>query len=169
MKKSLASAFSSILVVGVNKFFVYFQTQALALTRPKTPKKDDSGSPPSSMRPIDSLRSPIAEAPHSRPSSKTPVHSSANSEHLNNTLELNSSNSNANSNPKVSPSPISSSEKSNHHNDNMNNNGLSSNNHSQQFSSHSLNGPEKILPSPSIDRKDFDFTKVNGEFFSLVS
>ena len=25
------------------------------------------------------------------------------------------------------------------------------------------NGPEKLLPSPAIDRKDFDFTKVNGK------
>lgn len=149
----------------VNNFIVVsLQTQALALTRPKTPKKEESGSPPSSIRPSDNLRSPIAEAPHSRSNSKTPVHSSANSEHQVNTLELNSSNSNANSNPKVSPSPISSSEKSNHHNDSMNNNGVSSNHHSQQYSSHSLNGPEKILPSPSIDRKDFDFSKVNGKF-----
>lgn len=63
----------------------------------------------------------------------------------------------------MSPSPLSSSEKSNHHNDNMNNNGVSGSNHSQPFSSHSMNGPDKVLPSPSIDRKDFDFSKVNGE------
>lgn len=25
------------------------------------------------------------------------------------------------------------------------------------------NGPDKLLPSPVIDRKDFDFTKVNGK------
>lgn len=151
----------------VNNHFIshlfYLQTQALALTRPKTPKKDESGSPPSSVRQNDNLRSPIADAPQSRPNSKTPVHSNSNSEHHNNTLELNSSNSNANSNSKVSPSPLSSSEKSNHHNDNVNNNGVSGNNHSQQYSSPSVNGPEKILPSPSIDRKDFDFSKVNGE------
>lgn len=146
-----------------NFIVVFLQTQALALTRPKTPKKDDSGSPPSSIRQIDNLRSPIAEAPHLRQTSKMPVHNSANTEHQNNSLELNSSNSNANSNSKVSPSPLSSSEKSNHHNDSMNNNGVSNNNHSQQYSSHSLNGPDKILPSPSIDRKDFDFSKVNGE------
>lgn len=78
-------------------------------------------------------------------------------------LDLNSSNSNANSNSKVSPSPLSTSEKSNHHSEIMNNNGVNSNNHSQ-YSSHSLNGPEKVLPSPSIDRKEFDFSKVNGEF-----
>lgn len=143
------------------------QTQALALTRPKTPKKDESGSPPSTIRQSDNLRSPIAEAPHSRPNSKTPVHSSLNSEHQSNSVELNLSISNANSNSKVSPSPLSSSEKSNHHNDSMNNNGVGSNNHSQHYSSHSLNGPEKILPSPSIDRKDFDFSKVNGEYFLL--
>jgi hypothetical protein len=139
------------------------QTQALALTRPKTPKKEESGSSPSSVRQNDNLRSPIAEAPLSRPNSKTPSHSNLNSEQQNNTLELNLSNSNANSNSKVSPSPLSSSEKSNHHNDSMNNNGVSGNNHSQQFTNQSLNGPDKVLPSPSIDRKDFDFSKVNGE------
>jgi hypothetical protein len=67
----------------------------------------------------------------------------------------------------VSPSPLSS-EKSNHHNENVNNNGVSGNNHSQQFANQSSNGPEKILPSPSIDRKDFDFSKVNGEFFQPI-
>lgn len=146
-----------------------FQTQALALTRPKTPKKEETGSPPSSIRQSDNLRSPIAEAPHSRPNSKTPVHSTANSEHQSSALELSSSNSNANSNSKVSPSPLSLSEKSNHHNDSMNNNGVNSSNHSQHFSNHSMNGPDKVLPSPSsIDRKDFDFTKVNGEFQSFI-
>lgn len=172
--KSVASASSSIQSVGApndvnnSHFVLNLQTQALALTRPKTPKKDEAGSPLSSIRHNDNLRSPIAEAPHSRPNSKTSVHCNSNSEHHNNTLELNSSNSNANSNSKVSPSPLSSSEKSNHHNDSMNNNGVSGNNHSQQYSNHSLNGPEKILPSPSIDRKDFDFSKVNGEFSSCV-
>lgn len=136
-----------------------FQTQALALTRPKTPpKKDEPGSPPSLIRPSDNLRSPIADATHSRPNSKTPIHCNTSGEQANNSLELNSSNSNANSNSKVSPSPLSSSEKSAHNKDNGNN-GLSISNHSQQFS----NGPDKILPSPSIDRKDFDFSKVNGE------
>lgn len=139
------------------------------MTRPKTPKKDETGSPPSSVRQNENLRSPIAEAPHSRPNSKTPVHSNSNSEQQSSTLELNLSNLNANSNSKVSPSPISSSEKSNHHNESANNNGLSSNNHSQQFMNQSLNGPEKVLPSPSIDRKDFDFSKVNGEFATNFS
>lgn len=147
---------------------VYFQTQALALTRPKTPtKKDDAGSSPTRLS--ESLQSPIADSQHSRPSSKTPVHSTSNSEHLNNaSAELNSSNSNANSNSKVSPSPVS--EKSTHHNEGMmNNNGVSGNNHSQQYSSHSMNGPDKVLPSPSIDRKDFDFSKVNGELNCRLS
>lgn len=79
--------------------------------------------------------------------------------------ELNSSNSNANSNSKVSPSPVS--EKSNHHSEGMmNNNGVG--NHNQQYSSHSMNGPDKVLPSPSIDRKDFDFSKVNGKFLNFL-
>lgn len=159
-------AFNDVNNFSLNEILLFarFQTQALALTRPKSPKKDESGSPPSSVRPNDNLRSPIAEAPHSRPNSKTPVHCNSSSEQHNSALELNSSNSNANSNSKVSPSPLSSSEKSNHHNDNMSiNNGVSGSNHSQPFSSHSMNGPEKILPSPSIDRKDFDFSKVNGE------
>lgn len=145
----------------VNKIsrFLSFQTQALALTRPKTPKKDEAGSPP---RMSETLRSPIAvDGPHSRPSSKTPVHSSAMSDQQN-AIDLNSSNSNANSVSKVSPSPLSE-KSSSHHNDNAINGLGSSNNHSQQFSSHSSNGPDKILPSPSIDRKDFDFSKVNGE------
>lgn len=30
-----------------------------------------------------------------------------------------------------------------------------------------MNGPEKILPSPSTDRKDFEFSKVNGEYNTL--
>lgn len=141
-------------------FVSFFQTQALALTRPKSPKKDESGSSPSALRQNENLRSPIAETPQSRPSSKTPVHCNSNSEQQNNSLELSSSNSNANSSSKVSPSPLPS-EKSNHHNENVNNNGV--NNHSQQFANQP-NGPEKILPSPSIDRKDFDFSKVNGEF-----
>ena len=148
----------------VNNFkfnFFFFQTQALALTRPKSPKKDESGSSPSSLHQNDNLRSPIAEAPHSRPNSKTSVHCNSNSEQQHNALELNSSNSNANSNSKVSPSPLLS-EKSNHHNDSANNNGV---NHIQQFANQSSNGPEKILPSPSIDRKDFDFSKVNGELW----
>lgn len=145
--------FSSLLI-----FFE--QTQALALTRPKTPpKKDESGSPPSSVRQCDNLRSPSADAPHSRPNSKTPIHCNTSVDLANNAVELNSSHSNANSNSKVSPSPHSMSEKSNHNKDNGSNNGLSVSNHSQQFS----NGPDKILPSPSIDRKDFDFSKVNGE------
>lgn len=152
----------------VNNFIVlcslYFQTQALALTRPKTPKKDDSGSSPSRLS--ENLRSPVADSQHSRPSSKTPVHSTSNSEHMNNaSAELNSSNSNANSNSKVSPSPVS--EKSNHHSEGMmNNNGVG--NHNQQYSSHSMNGPDKVLPSPSIDRKDFDFSKVNGKFLNFL-
>ncbi|CRL03571.1 CLUMA_CG016810, isoform A [Clunio marinus] len=54
-------------------------TQALALTRPKSPKKDESGSSPVSLRQNDNLRSPIADisSSHSRPNSKTPVHNTS--------------------------------------------------------------------------------------------
>lgn len=135
----------------------------MALTRPKTPKKEESGSPPSSARQSDNLRSPIADAPHSRSSSKTPVHSSLSNDQHNNTSALISSSSNPNSSSKVTPSPVLSNEKSNYHNESLNNNGLSGSNHNQQYSSQLLNGPDKVLPSPSTDRKDFDFSKVNGE------
>jgi hypothetical protein len=141
----------------------------LALTRPKSPsstKKDDINSSPNSTRPpIDQLiRSPVRERENSisRPSSKTPANASSTSEHQNSSLEITTANSNANSNSKISTSPLSMNEKSNNQNDSngINNN---NNNHSQQFSSHAMNGPEKILPSPSTDRKDFDFSKVNGK------
>jgi hypothetical protein len=141
----------------------------LALTRPKTPKKEQSGSPPNANSRQQSecnLRSPINEA---RSSSKTPnIH---NNDH--NSGDVNSPILNA----KIPQSPLPSSEKLNHHpSDNShNNNGVSVNSsqreqqhrEQQQFSSHALNGPEKILPSPSIDRKDFDFSKVNGEFLNF--
>lgn len=135
----------------------------MALTRPKTPKKEQSGSPPSlniRQQSECSLRSPINEA---RSSSKTPnIHNDHNSGDVNSPI----------SNAKIPQSPLPSSEKLNHHpSDNShNNNGVNSSQREQQhreqqqFSSHALNGPEKILPSPSIDRKDFEISKVNGEF-----
>lgn len=141
----------------------------MALTRPKTPKKEQSGSPPGNNnrdreRQNDSLRSPItsdAQHSHSRSSSKTPIHttSSAGSDHASN-VDMNSSN------VKIPQSPLPPSDKLNHHSVESlhNNNGVNNNHNQQQFPSHTINGPEKILPSPSVDRKDFDFSKVNGEF-----
>lgn len=50
--------------------------------------------------------------------------------------------------------------------DNSHNNGLSNSaSHNQQFSA--INGPDKILPSPSVERKEFDFSKVNGKFSEI--
>lgn len=140
---------------------VQLQTQALALTRPKTPKKEQSGSPPGNMqrdRQSESLQSPSTadvQHSHSRSSSKTPINvNSGGNEHTNAVSEMNSPIANA----KIAPSPLPSSEKSNHHGDGAHNNGLSN---SQPFSS--ANGPDKILPSPFVEKKDFDFSKVNGE------
>lgn len=136
-------------------------------------KKDDSSSSPNSMRQSHSehLRSPTRENSLSRQSSKTPVNLTSSGDHReNNSSEVNTvNNSNANSSSKMSSSsPISLSEKSNHHNENASSNGINSignnNNHRDHFS---MNGPEKILPSPSTDRKDFEFSKVNGELMKL--
>lgn len=161
-------------------FSLFFKSQALALTRPKTPpmlKKDDSCSSPSSLRQTHSehQRSPTRENSLSRQSSKTPVNltsSSGDHRENNSTSEVTTANnSNANSSSKMSSSsPISLSEKSNHQNENISSNGINSNNgngnnnHRDQFS---MNGPEKILPSPSTDRKDFEFSKVNGEYITF--
>lgn len=140
-------------------------------------KKDDSCSSPSSLRQTHSehQRSPTRENSLSRQSSKTPVNlTSSSSDHRenNSTSEVTTANnSNANSSSKMSSSsPISLSEKSNHQNENVSSNGINSNNgngnnnHRDQFA---MNGPEKILPSPSTDRKDFEFSKVNGEYNTL--
>ncbi len=132
----------------------------MALTRPKTPKKEQSGSPLSTnsrqQQSECNLRSPINEA---RSSSKTPnIH---NNDH--NAGDLNSPIPNA----KIPQSPLPPSEKLNHHSsDNSHSNGISSSHreqHQQQYPPHVMNGPEKILPSPVVERKDFDFSKVNGE------
>lgn len=136
----------------------------MALTRPKTPKKEQSGSPAggsnhSRQHSESSLRSPISDiaaAVGARSITKTP-----------NIHTLNDSGGNVNSpHVKIEQSPLPPSEKLNHHtSDNShNNNGVSQQQREQQFAaSHVLNGPDKILPSPSIERKDFDFSKVNGE------
>lgn len=141
----------------------------MALTRPKTPKKERSGSPQNGgagsnrERHGDNMRSPaVADPQHSlsRSSSKTPIHTSSaeGSENPNITGDMNSSLSSS----KFTSTPLPSSEKINHHvGENPHNNGLS-NNHNQQFQSH-INGPEKILPSPSVERKDFDVSKMNCE------
>jgi hypothetical protein len=141
----------------------------LALTRPKTPKKEQSGSPPGSNRErqCESLRSPATadgQHSHSRSSSKTPIHinSGDGSENPNIAGDMNSSMSSS----KFTSTPVPSNEKLNHHiGDNPHNNGMN-NNHNQQFPSH-INGPEKILPSPSVDRKDFDVSKMNCEYIYL--
>jgi hypothetical protein len=140
----------------------------LALTRPKTPKKEQSGSPPGSnnsrQQSESSLRSPISDiaAGVARSITKTP------NIHTNNDSggDINSPLSNA----KIPQSPLPPNEKLNHHasDNSLNNNGVSQQQQreqrDQQFSSQGMgNGPEKILPSPSIDRKDFEFSKVNGE------
>jgi hypothetical protein len=115
------------------------------------------------------MRSPTRDRENSisRPSSKAPANASSSSELQSSSLDVSTANSNANSNSKHSTSPLLMNEKSNHQIENIGSNGINNNNHSQQFSSHAVNGPEKILPSPSTDRKDFDFSKVNGEFLKL--
>lgn len=148
------------------------QTQALALTRPKTPKKEQSGSPGGSnhsrQQSESSLRSPISDivAVGARSITKTPnIHTTNNDSGGGG--DVNSPHG------KIPQSPLPPSEKLNHHtSDNShNNNGVSQQQREQQqqqqqqfAASHTLlNGPEKILPSPSVERKDFDFSKVNGE------
>jgi hypothetical protein len=141
------------------------QTQALALTRPKTPKKEQSGSPlggnNSRQQSESSLRSPISDIATggARSITKTP------------NIHTNNDSGGDLSNAKIPQSPLPPSEKLNHHasDNSLNNNGVSQqqreqHQREQQFTSHGMgNGSEKILPSPSIDRKDFDFSKVNGE------
>lgn len=139
----------------------------MALTRPKTPKKEQSGSPPacnnSRQQSESSLRSPISDITVgvARTITKTPnIHTNNDSGR-----DVNSPLSNA----KIPQTPLLTSEKLNHHasDNSLNNNGVSQQREQQQqqFATHSIgNGPEKILPSPSIDRKDFDFSKVNGEY-----
>lgn len=68
------------------------------------------------------------------------------------------------SSSKFTSTPVPSNEKLNHHiGENPHNNGMNNNNHNQQFPSH-INGPEKILPSPSVERKEFDVSKMNCEY-----
>lgn len=134
-------------------------------------KKDDSCSSPSSMRQSHSehLTNRSRENSISRQSSKTPVNlTSSTGDHREvNSSEVTTANSsNANLSSKMSSSsPISLSEKSNHQNDHVSSNGVSSNNNGiiNQREQFTMNGPEKILPSPSTDRKEFEFSKVNGE------
>lgn len=141
-------------------------------------KKDDSCSSPSSLRQSHSehQRSPTRENSLSRQSSKTPVNlTSSSGDHRDNNSNsevTTANNSNANSSSKMSSSsPISLSEKSNHQNENVSSNGINSNNNGNGNNNHrdqfAMNGPEKILPSPSTDRKDFEFSKVNGEYNTL--
>lgn len=140
----------------------------MALTRPKTPKKEQSGSPGGSnhsrQQSESSLRSPISDIAvgATRSITKTPNIHTVNDSGSGNDV-------------KIPQSPLPPSEKLNHHtNDNShNNNGVSQQQRDQQqqqqqfTASHAINGPDKILPSPSVDRKDFDFSKVNGEFFFI--
>lgn len=148
-------------------FFVILQTQALALTRPKSPKLERSRSPPSLFKQCDSLRSPINDIHQQLSSPKTPVAVKTHTP-LSDTSSSNLNSSNLNSISKITTSQLSLSENmsSSNNNENMNNGLNINNNHLQPVAS--MNGPDKLLPSPSNDRKDFDFSKVNGELHFIL-
>lgn len=149
-------------------FLDYFQTQALALTRPKSPKKERSHSPSppaASLLKNDHLRSPSERpsspklpAPNAPPTPITPFCERPPS-------NLNASNLITNSKIASSQSSLADNlSTSNNNNDSNMNSNHSISNHNSHHSTPIPNGPEKVLPSPSMDRKEFDFSKVNGEY-----
>ncbi|CAO1348972.1 unnamed protein product [Diamesa serratosioi] len=82
------------------------QTQALALTRPKSPKLERSRSPPSLFKQCDSLRSPINELHQQLSSPKTPVAVKTHTP-LSDTSSSNLNSSNLNSISKITTSQLS--------------------------------------------------------------
>jgi hypothetical protein len=138
-------------------FLAFSQTQALALTRPKTPKKELSQSPPQHNSENDKPSIDIISPKLSHNQNLAQSINLENQNHTNFpvTLASNFLNSKLNS---TTNSNNNSSLNNNNHNNNHNNNSHSENGGAAH---HMNNGP--VPSSPSVDRKEFDFTKVNGK------
>ena len=147
---------------SISSFFS-FQTQALALTRPKSPLKDRSRSPSRDENcDRNNDRSPVREkSPKNGPSGQPHHLQSSNTSSNASDHHTTSGGSHHPSNIALSlAANLSVNSKLNSSTSNLTENGPLTRNSGGDMRDVI---PDKLLPSPSLERKDFGFSKENGK------